>query len=122
MVVYRPVVIVITFMVLLALPQCKLREIVMPFVAWGFVVLVRPYCISPMDACRKSPSARSGCSTISGAAVAGVGTAVATINARSKRHPHYHDPYFKTDSPARPSAFAPGRAFLLSGGLPCAMR
>ncbi len=31
--------IIITFMVLLALPQCKLRDMLMPFVAWGFVVL-----------------------------------------------------------------------------------
>ena len=41
--------IVITFLVLLALPQCKLREMLMPFVAWGFVALCAAYVISPVD-------------------------------------------------------------------------
>ena len=40
---------VITFMVLLALPQCRLREILMPFVAWGFVALCGAYALSPVD-------------------------------------------------------------------------
>ena len=42
--------IIITFLVLLALPQCKLRDMLMPFVAWGFVALCAAYVISPVDA------------------------------------------------------------------------
>ncbi len=51
--------IIITFMVLLALPQCKLRDMLMPFVAWGFVALCAAYAFPRWMPCRKSSSARS---------------------------------------------------------------
>jgi uncharacterized membrane protein YkvA (DUF1232 family) len=42
--------VMITFLVLLALPQCRLREIVMPFVKIAFVALCGAYVLSPVDA------------------------------------------------------------------------
>jgi uncharacterized membrane protein YkvA (DUF1232 family) len=85
-------VIVITFMILLALPQCKLRQMLMPFVAWGFVALCAAYAISPVDAFPEILFGPAGLVDDLGAVVLGVGTAAATINAAKKRKAAYHDP------------------------------
>jgi uncharacterized membrane protein YkvA (DUF1232 family) len=85
-------VIVITFMILLALPQCKLREMLMPFVAWGFVALCAAYAISPIDAFPEMLLGPFGLVDDFAAVVMGVGTAAATINARRKKKPRFIDP------------------------------
>lgn len=77
--------IIITFMVLLALPQCKLREMLMPFVAWGFVALCAVYAISPLDVVPEVLFGPFGLVDDLGAVVMGVGTAVSTINAAKRK-------------------------------------
>lgn len=86
--------IVTTFLVLLALPQCKLRQLLMPFVAWGFVVLCALYVVSPVDALPEIVLGPLGAVDDLAAVVAGVGTAMATIKAQRQKHPNYSDPYF----------------------------
>lgn len=86
--------IILTFMVLLALPQCKLRDMLMPFVAWGFVALCAAYVISPVDALPEIALGPFGIADDFMALVAGVGTAAATIKARRKKDDHRIDPYF----------------------------
>ena len=39
----------VVFLVLLALPQSRLREIVMPFVGWGVAALSAAYIVLPID-------------------------------------------------------------------------
>lgn len=39
----------LAFLVLLALPQSKLKEVVMPFVGWAVAALSVGYIISPID-------------------------------------------------------------------------
>src|SRR5271169_4148820 len=85
-------VIVITFMILLALPQCKLRDMLMPFVAWGFVALCAAYAISPVDAFPEVIFGPFGLVDDLGAVVMGIGTAVATINAGKKKKAGRIDP------------------------------
>ena len=87
-------VIVVTFMVLMALPQCKLRDLLMPYIAWSFVVLCGLYAISPIDALPEIALGPFGLFDDLAAVAAGVGTAVATIKAQRKKHPNYRDPYF----------------------------
>jgi uncharacterized membrane protein YkvA (DUF1232 family) len=86
--------IVITLMVLLALPQCKLRAMLMPFVAWGFVALCAAYAISPVDLLPEVVMGPFGLFDDLGAVVAGVATAVATIRAKKQKESARHDPYF----------------------------
>ena len=85
-------VIVVTFLILLALPQCKLRDMLMPFVAWGFVALCAAYVISPVDAMPEIVLGPFGAVDDFMALVAGVGTAAAAINARKRKKPRYIDP------------------------------
>lgn len=87
-------VIVVTFMVLMALPQCKLRDLLMPYIAWSFVVLCGLYAISPIDALPEIALGPFGLFDDLAAVAAGVGTAVATIKAQRKKHRNYQDPYF----------------------------
>jgi uncharacterized membrane protein YkvA (DUF1232 family) len=77
--------IIVTFLVLLALPQCKLRQLAMPFVAWGFVALCAAYAISPVDAMPEVIFGPLGLIDDLGAVAAGIGTAMATINAKKNR-------------------------------------
>ena len=84
--------IVITFLVLLALPQCKLRDILMPFVAWAFVALCAAYVISPVDILPEIALGPFGLVDDFGALVMGVGTAAAAIHAARKKKAGYHDP------------------------------
>lgn len=86
--------IVVTFMVLLALPQCKLRDMLMPFIAWGFVALCAAYAISPVDALPEIVLGPFGLFDDFVAAVAGLGTALATIRASKQKKSHLNDPYF----------------------------
>jgi uncharacterized membrane protein YkvA (DUF1232 family) len=87
-------VVFITFLILLALPQCKLRDMLMPFVAWGFVALCAAYTISPVDILPEVVMGPFGLVDDAGAIVAGVATAVATIRAKKQKESARHDPYF----------------------------
>ena len=86
-------VLTLAFMILLALPHCKLRDMMMPFVAWGFVVLCAAYCISPLD-CVPDVIFPVGFIDDFGVAVAGVMTAVKTVRAARQKHSSFQDPYF----------------------------
>lgn len=77
--------ITMTFLILLALPQCRLREILMPFVAWGFVALCAAYAISPVDILPEIVLGPFGLVDDLGAVVAGVGTAISTIQAQKRK-------------------------------------
>jgi uncharacterized membrane protein YkvA (DUF1232 family) len=77
--------IIITFMVLLALPQCKLRQICLPFVAFGFAALCAAYAISPVDFMPEAIMGPFGLFDDLGAVVLGVGSAVTAMNAVKQR-------------------------------------
>ena len=85
-------VILVTFMILLALPHCKLRAMLMPFVAWGFVVLCAAYAISPVDALPEIILGPFGLIDDFAAVVMGVGTAMATMNAQKEKKAGSYDP------------------------------
>jgi uncharacterized membrane protein YkvA (DUF1232 family) len=88
-------VVLVTFMILLALPQCKLRDMLMPFVAWGFVALCAAYAISPVDALPEIVLGPFfGLFDDAAAVVMGIGTAAATIRAKKQKESARHDPYF----------------------------
>ena len=76
---------VMTFMILLALPQCRLREILMPFVAWGFVALCGLYAVSPVDVMPEILLGPFGLVDDLGAVVLGVGTAISTVQAQKRK-------------------------------------
>ncbi len=86
--------VVLVFLILLALPQCRLRQLVMPFVAWGFVVLCALYAVSPVDVLPEIVMGPFGLVDDAAAIIAGVGTAMATIKAQREKHPNYQDKYF----------------------------
>ena len=77
--------ITMTFLILLALPQCRMREILMPFVAWGFVALCGAYALSPVDVLPEIVLGPFGLVDDLGAVVAGVGTAISTIQAQKRK-------------------------------------
>ena len=85
--------VVITFLVLLALPNCKIRQLLMHFVAWLFVVACALYVVSPLDL---MPEILGPFGVVDdfAAVVAGVSTAMVTMRAQRQKHPHYSDPYF----------------------------
>jgi len=87
-------VIVVTGLILLALPQCRLRDLLMPFISWGFVVLCGLYAISPIDALPEIALGPFGLFDDLAAVAAGVCAAMSTIKAQRKKHPNYQDPYF----------------------------
>lgn len=81
-------------LILLALPHCKLRDMLMPFVAWGFVALCAAYTLSPVDVLPEIVLGPFGLLDDAGAVIAGVATAMATIRAKKQKHSARHDPYF----------------------------
>jgi uncharacterized membrane protein YkvA (DUF1232 family) len=83
--------IVITFLVLLSLPQCTLKTMIQPFVSWGFVALCAAYAISPVDVMPEIVLGPFGLFDDVAAVVAGIGTAAAAINAAKKKALH-NDP------------------------------
>ncbi len=90
-------VIAMTFLILVALPQCKLRQMVMPFVAWAFVALCAAYAISPVDIVPEVIFGPFGLIDDLGAVVLGVGSAMTALsNAKArKQYPSPRDdPYF----------------------------
>ena len=83
--------IVITFLVLLALPQCKLRDMLMP---WVFVGLCAAYALSPVDVLPEIALGPFGLVDDLAVAAAGIHTAMKTIRAGRRKHPNFQDPYF----------------------------
>jgi uncharacterized membrane protein YkvA (DUF1232 family) len=86
--------VIVTFLILLSLPHCKLRDMLMPFVAWGFIALCAAYTISPVDALPEIVLGPFGLFDDFVAAAAGIGTAMATIRASKQKKSHMNDPYF----------------------------
>jgi uncharacterized membrane protein YkvA (DUF1232 family) len=85
----------LAFMILLALPQSRLRDLLMPFISWAFVVLCGVYVISPVDIMPEIILGPAGIFDDFAAGVAGVLTAMSTIKAqRQKKAAAYNDPYF----------------------------
>jgi uncharacterized membrane protein YkvA (DUF1232 family) len=87
-------ILILAGMILLALPQSKLRDLIMPFVSWGFVVLCGLYVVSPIDALPEIVLGPVGIFDDLAAGVAGVVTAVSAIKAHRRKHPNFQDPYF----------------------------
>ncbi len=85
-------VVVITLMILLAMPASRLRDLVMPFVAWGFVALCAAYAISPIDFVPELFCGPAGVLDDFAVLAMGVTTAVKTINTAKKKNAAYHDP------------------------------
>ncbi len=81
----------ITFLVLLALPQCKIRDMLMP---WIFVALCAVYALSPIDALPELALGPFGCVDDIAAIAAGITTAVKTIRAGRQNKPQFRDQYF----------------------------
>lgn len=81
-------------MILLAMPQSKLRDLLMPFISWGFVVLCGIYALSPIDVMPEIVLGPFGLFDDLAAVAAGVGTAMSTIKAHRQKKAAYHDPYF----------------------------
>jgi uncharacterized membrane protein YkvA (DUF1232 family) len=81
----------LAFMVLLALPQCKLRDMLMPFVVWGFVVLCAAYAISPVDVLPEIALGPFGLVDDTGALVAGIWAARSAMKAHREKQLGYSD-------------------------------
>ena len=73
--------VLISFFVLLALPQCKLREMLLPFVGWALTVLCGIYCISPVDIVPEAVFGPFGLVDDLGALIMGIASARAAMNA-----------------------------------------
>lgn len=67
--------------VLLAMPQSKLRDFFMPIVGWAFALLCGVYCISPVDLAPEIVLGPFGLVDDLGVAIAGVGSAIAATRA-----------------------------------------
>ena len=72
--------IVIVFLLLLALPNCKLREFLMPFVKIAIVALCGAYVLSPIDIMPEIIMGPFGMVDDLGAAVGGFLTLTSAIN------------------------------------------
>jgi uncharacterized membrane protein YkvA (DUF1232 family) len=76
-------VLVVTFVVLLSLPQSKLREFLMPVVGWCVAIFCGIYCISPIDIVPEALLGPFGLIDDLGALVAGIAAARAAMNAKN---------------------------------------
>jgi len=75
-------VLVVALGVLLALPQCKLREVLLPIVGWGIAILCAIYCISPVDIVPEAVLGPFGLVDDVGALIAGIAAARTAMKAR----------------------------------------
>ena len=76
--------ITVVFLVLLSLPQCKLREMLMPVVAWAFAIFCGIYCISPVDLVPEAIAGPFGLIDDIFAAIAGIYAARSAMNAKTE--------------------------------------
>lgn len=84
----------LALMILLALPASRLRDLIMPYIAWSFVVLCGLYICLPIDFLPEILLGPAGLFDDCGALVAGVATAMKTIKASRDKQLHLRDPYF----------------------------
>lgn len=75
----------VAFLVLLAWPQSKLREFLMPIVGWGFALFCGAYVLMPVDAIPEILAGPFGLIDDAGAVVAGIASARAAMNAGKSR-------------------------------------
>jgi|SRR5208337_3674298 uncharacterized membrane protein YkvA (DUF1232 family) len=74
-------VLTVAFVVLLSLPQCKLREFLLPIIGWGIAILCAIYCISPVDILPEAFLGPFGLIDDVGALVAGIAAARTAMKA-----------------------------------------
>jgi uncharacterized membrane protein YkvA (DUF1232 family) len=84
------VILALAFMILLALPQCKLRDMLMP---WMLLALCTAYCLSPLDAI-PDLLLPLGLADDFVVAAAGISTVAKMVRANRQKQSHLTDPYF----------------------------
>jgi uncharacterized membrane protein YkvA (DUF1232 family) len=72
---------VTVFVVLLALPQSKLREVLMPIVGWAVAIFCGFYCVSPVDVVPEALLGPFGLVDDLGALALGISAAIAARKA-----------------------------------------
>ncbi len=75
----------IVFVILLAWPQSKLRDVLMPIVGWVLAIFCGVYCLSPLDVLPEAFLGPFGLVDDLGALVAGIVAARTAITASQKR-------------------------------------
>lgn len=75
----------VAFLVLLAMPQSKLREFLMPVIGWGFALFCGAYVLMPVDIIPEILAGPFGLIDDAGAVVAGIASARAAMNAKANR-------------------------------------
>lgn len=70
----------VSFFVLLSIPQCKLREFLLPVVGWCVAIFCGIYCISPVDLLPEVVLGPFGYLEDIGAAVTGIAAARMAMN------------------------------------------
>lgn len=75
----------IVFIVALALPQSRLRALLLPFAAWGVAIFCAIWAISPIDLVPEALLGPFGLVDDVGAVVAGVMAARTAINASKQK-------------------------------------
>ncbi|MDB5346003.1 MAG: hypothetical protein JWP89_4380 [Schlesneria sp.] len=70
----------VSFIVLLSIPQCKLREFLLPIVGWCVAIFCGIYCISPVDLLPEVVLGPFGYFEDIGAAVTGIAAARMAMN------------------------------------------
>jgi uncharacterized membrane protein YkvA (DUF1232 family) len=72
----------LAFVILLAIPQSRLRDIVLPFVAWSIAALSAAYVISPIDMLPEALLGPFGCVDDVFALITAIGSGVFAFNAQ----------------------------------------
>ena len=75
----------IVFVILLALPQSKLRDVLMPIVGWTMALFCGAYCLSPFDICPEAFLGPFGLVDDVGALVTGIAAARTAMAASKSR-------------------------------------
>jgi uncharacterized membrane protein YkvA (DUF1232 family) len=97
------------FLVLLSMPESKLREAMMPVVCWCLAIACGVYVISPLDIVPEAFFGPFGLIDDIGAVVAGIAATRAAINAAKARK----QSVFKAASRSSPHANGAARVSLL---------
>lgn len=71
----------LAFLILLALPQSKLRSVLMPVVGWTLAIFCGAYCISPVDVIPEAVLGPFGLLDDLGAGALGIASAMAAYKA-----------------------------------------
>ena len=75
----------IAFVVLLSLPQSKLRAFLLPIIGWCIAILCAVYCISPIDVVPEALLGPFGLVDDVGAVVAGVAAVRSALSASKEK-------------------------------------